>query len=92
MIYLLSADEVMANILHLTQSTEEELSGTDITAQGGHAPPPSSHSSRLAVGHTVDGAPQAQAAAEDAASRTSAAAVAASNTSCRHAQPQMAPS
>jgi hypothetical protein len=38
--YLLSGDEVMANILHLAQNMQEELPGTDMIAPAGHAPPP----------------------------------------------------
>jgi hypothetical protein len=33
--YLLCADEVMANTLHLTQNMEEELPGVDVTAPRG---------------------------------------------------------
>jgi hypothetical protein len=50
--YLLSVDEVMANILHIAHSKEEELPETDMPVPGGHAPP-SLHLSGLAVGHTV---------------------------------------
>jgi hypothetical protein len=88
--YLLSADELMANILHVAHNMDEETS-----AQGApvpHAPPlPSLRSSLLVAVHT---------AAEDTprgvlvvvmAFPTSAAHVAAWTTSCPHAMPMMTP-
>jgi hypothetical protein len=51
--YLLSADEVMATILHLARNIEEDFPGADVTIPSGHASP-IVHLSLLDVGHTVD--------------------------------------
>jgi hypothetical protein len=36
--YLMSTDEVTANILHLAQNMEEEFPGAGVTAPGGPTP------------------------------------------------------
>jgi hypothetical protein len=50
--YLMSADEVMANILHLAQNMEEDIPGIDLPAHGGPVP---SISAFVAVGRGSHG-------------------------------------
>jgi hypothetical protein len=82
--YLMSADEFMANILHLAQNMEEELPGTVMPAPRVVLAPPHMCLSQLDVGHTVTGATPTVAAAAEVDYPTSALAImAVSTTSCR---------
>jgi hypothetical protein len=88
--YMLSPDEVMANILHLVHNMDEEVSATGVTAPDA-TPLPSLRLSLLIAIHTlVEGTPHVTLVAV-AASPTSEAHVAAWTTYCPLALPQMAP-
>jgi hypothetical protein len=88
---LMSADEVMANILHLARNMEEELTGADIPAPSG-PPSPSLRLSQLDVDHTVDVATPTVVIAEDVPCPTSTENVAPSPTSSRHVRRPTMPS
>jgi hypothetical protein len=88
--YLMSADEVMANILHLAHNMDEETS-----AHGAPVPDasllPSLRSSLLVAVHTAAEDTPREVLVVVVASPTSAAHVAVWTTSCHHAMPLMTP-
>jgi hypothetical protein len=89
--YMLSANEVMASILHLAHIMDEEACAPGATSPDPSSPPISAF---VVVGrgsHSGRGHPHV-ALAVVAASPTSAAHVAACTTYCAHVLPHMTPS
>jgi hypothetical protein len=86
--YLMSADEVMANILHLAR---KELPGADIPAPSG-PPSPSLRLSHLDVDQTMDVATPTVVTAEDVPCPTNTSIVAPSPTSSRNVRRPTMPS
>jgi hypothetical protein len=89
--YLLYADEVMANILHLAQNMEEELPEADATVPSMPASPISSFVV-AGRGHAVDVATTTVVVAVDVTCPTSAVDVVALTISSRLARRHMMPS
>jgi hypothetical protein len=89
--YMLSADEVMANILHMAHDMDEEARAPGAPAPD-IAPPPISASSLPVAAPTAVEDTTPVALVVVVASPTSEAPVAALTTYCPHALPRMTPS